>query len=115
MRSRLRLYRLLYKYRIHAVFISGDVHFAEIGRRQGIYEVTSSGLTFSAKDHFLGSEGLLRNFIPELYNTKNDRYVDINYGLIQVHHTDDGYIHTIDLLVKSLNGSTQLSQSIPFS
>lgn len=62
--SRLRFFQLLYKYKIHAILISGDVHYGEIGKREGIYEVTSSGLTFSGKDHFLGAEGLLKYFVP---------------------------------------------------
>jgi phosphodiesterase/alkaline phosphatase D-like protein len=31
--DRLRLYKLLAKYSVHVIFLSGDVHFGEIGYR----------------------------------------------------------------------------------
>jgi len=48
--------------------LSGDVHFAEIGRRHGLYELTSSGLTFSLANHLPFAKQILENFVPELYN-----------------------------------------------
>jgi hypothetical protein len=57
--SRFRLFQLLHKYRVHVVLLSGDVHFAEIGTRYGIHEITSSGLTFSSADHLIFAQQLL--------------------------------------------------------
>lgn len=82
--SRLRLFQLLHRYGIHAVLLSGDVHFAEIGRRQGMSELTSSGLTFHIGDQLPLAEQIVATFLPGRYSRAVDRYVGANYGLVQV-------------------------------
>ena len=47
--DRLKLHNLLKKYQVHAVLLSGDVHFGEIGYRH-LWEVKSSGLDYSILD-----------------------------------------------------------------
>lgn len=37
LQSRLRLYKLLDKYKIHSLILSGDIHFGQIGERQGLH------------------------------------------------------------------------------
>lgn len=112
--SRLRLFELLKRYKTHAVLLSGDVHFAEIGRREGLHEITSSGLSFSIGDHLAFAEKLLL-FLPNLYNNASDRYVGPNYGLVRINSSDDGAITTVELIVRSSEGQTKLYREIPFN
>lgn len=43
--------------------MSGDVHFGEIGKRK-VYEITSSGLTFSVQSFFKNADVFIKNFYP---------------------------------------------------
>lgn len=85
-----------------------------MGTRQGIHEVTSSGLTFSAKDQVPFAQQLLDTFLTNLYNTASDRYVGQNYGLIRVNSSEHS-IQTVELIVKDEQGSIRLYRTIPFN
>lgn len=80
--SRVRLYKLLEKYQTHSLILSGDIHFAQIGYRQGLHEITSSGLSFSVANHLFMIETILDNFIPDTYSNKSERYAYRNFGMI---------------------------------
>jgi hypothetical protein len=50
------------------MILSGDVHFAQMGYRQGLHEITSSGLSFSVADHLFMIDDILNTFIPNTYS-----------------------------------------------
>lgn len=112
--SRVRLYKLLDQYKTHALVLSGDVHFAQIGLRQGLHEITSSGLSFSVADHLIMIEDILDNFIPDTYSNKSQRYPYRNFGLIEVHYDGDGNISYISAQIRNKDGEMVLEDKIPF-
>ena len=89
------------------LFLSGDVHHAEISGRPGYREITSSGLTHHCGQHKLYGpvcEPILRTFAGHRHgfgdeddnDADNDYYVGLNYGLLEIleeehdHDEDDG-------------------------
>ena len=84
--SRVRLYRLLDKYSVHAMVLSGDIHFAQLGVRQRLHEITSSGLSFSIENHVMMAGDILDTFVPERYSKVGERYYGRNFGFVEVHY-----------------------------
>ena len=77
------------------LFLSGDVHHAEISGQPGYYEVTSSGLTHHCAQHKLYGpvcEPILRTFSGhressdqnDSHNNNNGYYIGINYGELEI-------------------------------
>ena len=76
------------------LFLSGDVHHAEISGQSGFYEVTSSGLTHHCAQHKLYGpvcEPILETFAGhrETGSEDNDYYIGINYGLLEILEEED--------------------------
>ena len=74
------------------VLITGDVHFAEINvdmctkhvHGYPISEFTSSGLTHTFIYDFGHLSGPIMDFLfPDTYNRAEDRYLDLNFGLLE--------------------------------
>jgi len=92
-----RLLTLIEKYKIPGILLSGDVHLAEIlhlpcskqNYGYDIYEVTSSGLTHTSRDHWPQGELFDKISFPETYNRGQDRFVDLNFGTIEVTWSDE--------------------------
>lgn len=91
-RSRTRLLSLLQRSKpAGALLLSGDVHFAELlgGRRSGLLEVTSSGLTHSCNDGLIGRAlcGVaLRLFAGHRLGGYGNggKYTELNFGTLEV-------------------------------
>ena len=78
------------------LFLSGDVHHAEISGQSGYYEITSSGLTHHcAQNKLYGPvcEPILQTFSGHRQNKQgdsittnddNDYYIGVNYGLLEI-------------------------------
>jgi hypothetical protein len=74
------------------LFLSGDVHHAEISGQAGFYEVTSSGLTHHCGQHKLYGpvcEPILQTFTGHRHtdsigDTNNDYYIGLNYGVLEI-------------------------------
>jgi alkaline phosphatase D len=111
-----RLYRLLERHYANGgapvIFLSGDVHSAEVLGQPGFLEITSSGLT-----HHCGQprgygqlcRPILETFTQHRYPTKDSYYIGLNYGVIEMLAPGDGdAITTIRVLVKNAQGETVL-------
>ena len=81
----------LHNPKTNIIFISGDVHMAEIMtdtcthhvHGYNLTEFTSSGLTHSVYDILGGlSDASLDFLFPDTYNKMADRYLSENYGLV---------------------------------
>ena len=92
------------------LFLSGDVHHAEISGRPGYYEVTSSGLTHHCRQHKLYGpvcEPILQTFTGHRHgihstevdgeettsdfdDSQNDFYIGVNYGMLEILEEEDG-------------------------
>ena len=113
--SRVRLYKLLSQYQTHVMVLSGDVHFGQMGVRQGLNEVTSSGLSFSAANHLPMVEWILKTFIPDTYSDFSERYAYRNFGLIEVSYHLNGSIDSVTAQIRDKNGDKALEKIIPFA
>ncbi len=88
------------------IFISGDVHWAEIsklenGRNYPIYDVTSSGITKTWKD------------IEENNNRLGEPERNVNFGLIEINWNSDDPL--IDMSVRNVKGETTIFHRIKLS
>lgn len=108
MDSRVKLYRLLQHYKIHSIILSGDIHFAQMGKRQGLHEITSSGLSFSVADHLMMVEEIVNNFIPDTYSNSSERYFYRNFGLLEVHYDNNENISHIQAQIRNKEGDVVL-------
>jgi hypothetical protein len=81
------------------LFLSGDVHHAEISGMPGYYEVTSSGLTHHCGQHKLYGpvcEPILLTFTGHRHggdtnDNDNGYYIGLNYGVLEIlEEEDDG-------------------------
>jgi Phosphodiesterase/alkaline phosphatase D len=112
--SREKLLSLIRKYKMSKViFISGDPHFAEIMRypckeRVGyhLYEITSSGMTHAAPTFF---HPFVKAMYPDTYNTKNERFLDKNFGLFRF--SFEGNTSSIAVEIRDENGKVVLSKT----
>lgn len=118
--SRDRLFDLIRKTKSSGVvFLSGDVHFAEIMKypcksRFGfdLYELTSSGLTHSLTSDFpLIGNRYPMNLIPETFSTKKDRYVDRNFGVLNITFGEKG---KVEYQVRDYDGHYIMGIEIPY-
>ena len=101
------------QHRAPVVFLSGDVHHAEISGQPGWFDVTSSGLTHHCGQHKLygwTSKAVLESFPKHRYQSKHNFFIGLNYGVLQV----DWDRRTYQVLVKDSNGDEVLgiSQSL---
>ncbi|XP_057544506.1 uncharacterized protein LOC130823768 isoform X2 [Amaranthus tricolor] len=111
------------------LFISGDVHFAEIARydcatRYPLYDITSSGLTQSIEGVVPPSLRFLVRLIARLIPTtvrvmeRNCRYKSCiygqsNFGVIEVEWKSDPV--TLKVEIRDINGSPVISKKILLS
>ena len=107
-----RLYAMIRKaQRGGIVFISGDVHFAELLKSPckgdigyTINEITTSGLTHFDKHNDF--------FWRKTYNTKADRFFGFNYALLTFQRKTSGSIPDLKVEIKDDKGKVQLSRTI---
>ena len=88
------------------VFISGDVHYAEISRFEHpdcypLYDVTSSGITQTWPN------------VEANENRVGEAFQDNNYGVIEIDWEQPE--PTIIMSVKNVNGNVVNSLTVPFS
>lgn len=101
-----RLFTLLKKYKAHhTVMISGDVHFAELSKKDiggyPLYDLTSSGITHTSKTWYK-AENSFR--IGKAYAEKNAGIIGIDWDK-----------KTITLSVINAKNETPISKKIPFA
>jgi alkaline phosphatase D len=125
--SQARLFSLLAKYnRTRTVFISGDVHIAELhrvtcgavlGGRVPLYDLTSSGLTHSWNGPIkravvgaclMGHTRVPNTTAPELNGWINER----NVGAVDIKWGDDGLPTTVGLRVWGADGLLKLEHRV---
>jgi hypothetical protein len=82
------------------LFLSGDVHHAEISGMRGYYEITSSGLTHHCGQHKLYGpvcEPILQTFTDHRHegdtndddDSDNGYYIGLNYGVLEILEEED--------------------------
>ena len=112
----------LFNSKTNIVFISGDVHMAEIGKEEcaahingyDLWEFTSSGLSHSVSNHAGNITDVGTDFIyPDTYNTLYDRYTQENYGVIHF-DIDPSQIEksSIEVHLKDYWGNTRLYKKL---
>lgn len=104
------------------LIISGDIHMAEVTvdscskhiHGYPITEVTSSGLTHSILGQYGDLTYPIMDFIyPETYNKPEDRYYDMNYGLLEFAiDTKSPEKSQVVVHIKNVNGDTKLYRQL---
>ena len=112
----------LHNPKTNILFVSGDVHMAEIMtdtcshhvHGYNITEFTSSGLTHSVYDVLAGLSDAGMDFLfPETYNKAADRYMSENYGLIDFHIDPlNPENSSIEVNIKDYWGNTRLYKKL---
>lgn len=105
-----RLWKLLHKHYSKSsapvIFLSGDVHHAEIIGQPGYLEVTSSGLTHHCGESKLYGrlcEPILEAFYQHRHK-KDEYYIGLNFGIIEA----DWERRSINVQIKNAAGETVL-------
>ena len=119
--SKDRLIGLIRKYKLSGViFLSGDVHFAEIMKypckeRIGfeLYEFTSSGLTHYTSSHVPLVHNIIGEIYPKTYSEPSDRFFERNFGAI--HFKFGGNTSSVKLEARSYYGVPTLERQISYS
>jgi len=93
------------------IFLSGDVHHAEISGQPGYLEITSSGLTHHCGQPKLYGRlcrPLLENFHGHRHS-KQDYYIGLNYGIIEI----DWIQRRANIQIHNYGGETVLQVDQP--
>mmetsp|Transcript_17197 Transcript_17197/g.39261 ORF Transcript_17197/g.39261 Transcript_17197/m.39261 type:complete len:534 (+) Transcript_17197:103-1704(+) len=120
--------------RAPVLFLSGDVHHAEISGRQGYHEVTSSGMTHHCGQHKLYGyvcEPILKSFSDHRngYDSndndrRDDYYIGLNYGELEILEEDDGNdsstgerrpVRSVRATIRNATGHSVLEVSQPLA
>ena len=108
MDSKIKLYKLIHKYKTRVLFFSGDVHSAEFMTHPcseefvgyPLIELTASGLTeiYDPLEivHEFIYDTILNNFLyTDMYNKYENRYyMDYQFGLIDIIWNSKNMMHT---------------------
>lgn len=121
-RAKERLFGLLQQYDPRGVvFVSGDVHHAELseiafertdGKRGSWIEMTSSGLTHSCSEGWV--LGWTCDIMLKMFNAHRQQpssyYIRRNYGVMEIAFGDDDEdVTSVRLTIKDVDGATVLS------
>eukprot|EP01117_Protostelium_nocturnum_P010183 TRINITY_DN3641_c0_g1_i1.p1 TRINITY_DN3641_c0_g1~~TRINITY_DN3641_c0_g1_i1.p1 ORF type:complete len:454 (-),score=134.57 TRINITY_DN3641_c0_g1_i1:153-1514(-) len=117
--ARQKLFDLINQYKVPGViFLSGDVHYAEMLKSDlistyPIWEATSSGMTHTCQTQSRGLCGwYLHRFATSTYHV-SEFFYDFNFGTIDFHW--DAPEPRLDISIRNENGTAVVVTEIPIS